>query len=188
MPRVGAVSGRVQWMTRCVALVFASSGVEACCGDQCSNGSDPCAQDAFDCREDDDLPIDANCTITEPLAVEVGQGRGRFESFTRDEAPEMHYGVQGGAHLFAAVRVENPDPDHLAFRFEFELHGPSYDAGSELRLETSRSVVVSDAELDAAGRFEQTGLVLLSHGAERGLLRVTVTDSCGRTAISEHAY
>lgn len=74
---------------------------------------DPCTVDAFDCLSNfETLPADNNCTTSEPLSLTLGWGEPTFQRF-EDARPEVHNGLQGGQHIFAAVRVTGAELDEV---------------------------------------------------------------------------
>ena len=74
---------------------------------------DPCTVDAFDCLSDfEALPADSDCTTAAPISLELGWGDASFHAFN-DTAPEVHNGLQGGQHIFAAIRASGAELDDV---------------------------------------------------------------------------
>jgi len=134
----------------------------ACCAGCTSTppGGDPCSRDAVDCRPPTGFQLDPECSSDEDLVVQLGQGSRSFEPLGAGDVPEVHYGNQGGRHLFVALRVDNPDPDHSHFDVFFQLQEGG-DAGSETL--AARTVVFSesDAKTTPERALELSGLVLV---------------------------
>ncbi len=149
-----------------------------------SSSSDPCSFDALGCKAAGELEVDEGCTLDDELLVQVGSGRQAFEALDHGQPPEVHYGSQGGMHVFVAVRVDNPDPAHASFLFEISADhvvGSSHDV-------YSREVLVENAKVTEGEAFEQAGLVLVIDYFDAGELMLEVTDSCGRTGTARHSY
>jgi hypothetical protein len=140
---------------------------------------DPCELDSIACRTPSGFEIDTECMSTEPLEVAIGQGADAFEPV---DVPEVHYGSQGGRHLFAAIRVENPDLEHATFQAFIQLEASAEADSAPL---TERAVVfsVDDATEQPGGGFDLVGLVLVLPEVELsgpGRLMLDARDTCDR--------
>lgn len=138
--------------------------------------------------------IDPDCTPEEPLVVALGQGEGAFEPFGPGEIPGIYYGSQGGQHLFGALRLENPDPDHSLFRCRFSYLAPGGDAGLS---EVAERVLVfqgGDAEPLEGGGLELASVLLRLPDdpsevvGDTNRLELVVEDSCGRRGARIHEF
>jgi hypothetical protein len=91
----------------------------------CPDGpQNPCLTDIAHCRDDvEELPVDPQCTIAGPIEVELGWGEQELHPFS--EPVEVHYGLQGGSHIFHAVRIRGAEADDVPM-VRVELH--NYDA------------------------------------------------------------
>lgn len=171
--------------------------------------TNPCDLDVLECRPATGFRLDAACSSDEPLAVRLGQGQSAFEPFEPSEAPVVHYGSQGGRHLFVALRLPSPDPEHELFQAYIQLGSPSGDGG--LRGDAERALVfegdqaasqpkgpaASFVGLDGAPAdsmneaLELSGIILVL--PERALLgaaelRLDIRDSCDRRGQAVHEF
>ncbi|MCB9737410.1 MAG: hypothetical protein H6745_32935 [Deltaproteobacteria bacterium] len=160
---------------------------------------DPCEQDRLGCDDpiDEEFPIRADCGLTDPLEVTLGEGEESFHALgAAGDQPTIHYGVQGGQHTFLAFRVENPALE-LYDRLRVTLwvaQGPDCAAGEpQGAVPTTcastlgiRQVILGappDTLHTADGAVEESGLlVFLSYPdfTQRTVFAVEVEDPCGR--------
>lgn len=165
----------------------------------CDGGSDPCELDLLGCEDDLDVfAIDPSCGLEGDLEVVLGDGDGAFMALGDGESPEVHWGMQGGQHIFGAVRVLNPDLERYdMLRVTFGVSWGSLDAGSrthELQWESlgSRTVVLGAKQPLVAGpdgAVEETGILVVLDWWPEGEVRaidLLVEDPCGRTGTAHH--
>ena len=99
--------------------------------------TDQCQLDPETCRNHqppNGWPTLPGCTLGAPLQVQVGQGAGPYAPFAPGEAPVLQSssgGGQGGSvhHVWAGVRIVNPDPVGGSFLVEFAAKYPAYYCG-----------------------------------------------------------
>lgn len=119
----------------------------------------------------------AGCGSDGPPSAEVGTGAGQFEPLTDGEQVPIIHGLQGGYHVWGAVRAHNLDGH--ALRLSFTLTPTAATAPY-----TSRNDVVDLTDGEHAG----TAVFLADPNAVRGQpcrLHLDATDTHGRTASSE---
>lgn len=150
--------------------------------------------------------IDPTCTLTGPLAVQLGQGEAAYAPLPEGVFPTFHQGPQGGAHAFLGVRVEPPGADGVtsmeahfelrsldlqgacspptAYRSPVGVPGRGPVCSSVQRARTVVLGVRSPLRKDGTA-IEQYGLVFRGYPVEAWWLGVTVRDQCGR--VGTHA-
>lgn len=158
----------------------------------------PCELDRLGCdpTEDPDFYL-ASCPseVSGALEVEVGTGESSFEAFSEGGGPVVHYGPQGGQHVFLGARVKNARLDvspKLKFTF-YVGEGEDCQApeGSEdptcVRRLGGRSIVFGapgfEVRKNANGEVEEYGLVIfvdVPSQVSPALVSVTVEDPCRR--------
>ena len=125
---------------------------------------------------------------------------------TVDNLPEVHYGIQGGQHMYLGVELDNPEFDSPGLEIAFTVRG-AHDCALDLPAEAcegwtsfgARSLVVTDpALLVASGdHLTTTGYVVLLeddpdyYGYEspaRIEVRAEVHDACDRRGIGTFNY
>lgn len=169
----------------------------------------PCELDRLGCdpTEDPDFYL-ASCPsdVTGDLEVEVGTGESSFEAFGDGGGPIVHYGPQGGQHVFLGARVKNARLDvspKLKFTFyvgEGEGCAPPQsgedgeDPACQRRL-GGRSIVFGapgfEVRKNASGEVEEYGLVVfvdVPSGSLPALVSVTVEDPCRRAGSAHQAW
>ena len=84
-------------------------GVLAICACGCGPAlPSPCATDRFGCGSSTEgFTLLEGCTLTEPLAVEMGYGQTTFTPLLSEALLPVYTGTQGGQHTFLGVRVAN---------------------------------------------------------------------------------
>lgn len=129
-------------------------------------------------------PIATDCSRTDALEVDIGQGEAAFAPLTSGEKLVIHAASGGGQgssvqHVWAALRVRNPEANHAKFRAQFQI----YDGSSgEFNI---RVFVLSKSMVTAPdGSASRSGLQLF---IQAPLRRITldVTDECGRKGHAE---
>ena len=154
---------KLQWSVICFGL--AMSG----CGGGCGPTSF-CTENPEACEDHiDQWYYDDSCELTGDLDVVLGHGEDGFNALEAGVEPTIHYGNQGGQHVFFAYRVENPATDVydiLKVRFlvererecyEWEGTGTGADVGSEdISAEDVLVDLDGDTE-DAGGQTEDAG-------------------------------
>jgi hypothetical protein len=161
--------------------------VAAGCSDPPASGA-PCDLDALGCDTSRVFRLDADCSSEGELDVALGQGRAEFDDLEPAEAPELHYGSQGGQHLFVSLRVMNPDPEHDLYQVFLAFQR---DEGEWADV-TEREIVFSgrDAASPGDSGVELAGLVLQLPNNAPGSFRLVldVRDSCDRRGRAEHPF
>lgn len=171
---------------------------------------DPCELDRLGCVDPetpeafylDSCPPD----VTGALEVEVGTGEERFEPFAAGAGPVVHYGTQGGQHVFMAFRVKNARLDlSPLLKFHFYL-GQGGDAcapptAGEPATATC-NVTLGQRELvlggtgfelhtNASGEVEEAGWIVFVSVPDptvSGLIVVSVEDPCRRMGTAYQAW
>ena len=111
---------------RSLALVLLLLPLGSCWlidGDDEGGGGPPCEDDIAGCSDDTSMFMeDPTCTLTGELELELGEGEAEFSSLAAGQLPQLYTGIQGGQHVWMAVRVKNPDLDRkqLAIRIKAE--------------------------------------------------------------------
>lgn len=153
----------------------------------------PCDLDRLSCRSGGGFALDPTCTLEGELEVAVGQGYDAFESLSG--GLDVQYGVQGGQHIFAAVRVANPALDRYdRLEAAFQVADPcgrGEDEGDCPWVFGERTVVLgggASLSVTADGAVVGYGYVLvLEESPDAGHeYSVTVRDPCGRTGTATH--
>lgn len=86
-------------------LALAPAHLAGFCG---PTSPDPCDGDRFGCSDDTSaFQLDPTCTLTGELAVELGEGEASYQALPQGAPPTIHFGGQGGQHVYLAVRVAN---------------------------------------------------------------------------------
>lgn len=170
------------------------------------DGPSPCQQDRLGCEdpEDPDFYL-ASCPaeVTGPLQVELGTGEMGFEAFAPGAGPIVHFGPQGGQHVFLGVRVKNPRLDlseKLKVRF-YLGQGPDCappmegsDPSCAMRL-GGRTLYLGapgfPPNVNGMGQVEEFGLIVfveVPSASVPRLVSVTVEDPCRRTGSAHQAW
>lgn len=174
------------------------------------SGPDPCELDRLGCVDPetpvafylDSCPPD----VTGSLEVEVGTGEERFEPLAAGAGPVVHYGTQGGQHVFMAFRVKNARLDLsplLKFRFYLgqggEACAPPTAEGTTLptcdTILGQRELVLGgtgfELHTNASGEVEEAGWIVFVSVPDPslpGLISVSVEDPCRRTGAAYQAW
>ena len=163
------------------------------CGGGCGPAEDPCDQDRQGCAPSPGLPTNATCAAEPMLSAEVGSGERTFLALSPGQVPEMHYGTQGGVHIFASARVRGAQLDRYdQLELIFSVQSPCADCPEGfVDAETRTALVGGDVPLQVAdGVVEEPGFLLfadvLSYEDTPHRLRLLVRDPCGRTAEAVH--
>ena len=75
--------------------------------------------DGLDYFQDEGLQIE--CTRPDPLEIELGYGELFFMPMPEDHVFEVIFGLQGGTHVFAGLKILNPEVEHPMVEVLFEL-------------------------------------------------------------------
>jgi len=191
-PRVPAFAA-LSYLIFGVPLLMSLSGMT--CG---PSDPDPCELDRLGCEspEDPDFYL-ASCPtdLTDPLEVEVGTGETSFSAFADGAGPVVHYGPQGGQHVFLGLRVTNPRLDlSPKLKVTFYLgQGPDCAppatgevASCAMRLGTRTLILGApgfELIINGEGDVEEAGLIVFVEAPSRevpSLITVTVEDPCRR--------
>lgn len=199
---------RNAWMW-IAAAALAQPGCFGTCGP--APGPDPCAQDRLGCEGDptDFLQLDG-CAVTDPLVVTLGEGERAFTPLgDGGGGPEIHFGFQGGQHVFLGFRVDNAALDlYDQLRVTVWMgQGDACVAGpaSATVPETCevdlglRQVVIGGQHStlrvvedgSGTGLVEEFGLLLIIDYPIFGMQTVAtveVEDPCGRTGVASATW
>lgn len=157
--------------------------------------------------------IDPTCELTGPLELELGYGELVFNTLPEGHVFKVTFGAQGGSHVYGALRLNNPAPDHPSLEVVFELLsdedcGPVFDevdvaalgwAYSEEELEEEcppqrtgfrHGLLRPPLYTTEDGAVEAAGIIIFhtlygGGGGER--VRLSVRDPCGRVGVVERA-
>lgn len=175
-------------------------------------GPDPCELDRLGCE--DPGPSDPagfyleSCPaeIEGALEVVAGSGEIAFESFAEGAGPIVHFGPQGGQHVFMGFRVDNARVDvSPRLRVSFYLGqgegcAPPSDPASTAIPTCAvtlgkRDVVLGGTGFElrhnAEGQVEEYGLVVfvdVPSSDLAGLVAVSVEDQCRRKGAAFQAW
>ncbi len=167
---------------------------------------DPCELDRLGCEptEDPDFYL-ASCPaeVTGPLEVQVGTGESDFTAFAEGAGPVVHYGPQGGQHVFLGLRVNNARLD-LSPKLKVTFYvgqgadcAPPADgeeAACTVRLGTRTLILGApgfEPNVNTEGDVEESGLVVFVEAPSRevpSLVGVTVEDPCRRKGSAYQAW
>lgn len=152
---------------------------------------DECALDPELCSESDQgWSTVSDCPPMAKLNIELGQGEFSFAPL----APGQNFKVYTAAgsqlvsnHVFAALRVVNPEPTHRKFRVQLALYSPGFCApGSCQDMDYQRLALIgANVTVAADGSASKAGFRLMSNG-QPTRLEVTVQDQCGRIGTAVH--
>lgn len=132
----------------------------------------------------------SGCALSDPLKIQVGQGQFAFQSLEPGQAFDLHSGSGGqivSNHIYAALRIANPDPAHRRFRVVFTLTSPGFCAsgGCEDYLTDRVAIIGKTMVAEAGGAVAKAGFQLMSNGAPKSLI-IAVEDECGRKGSAQH--
>lgn len=166
---------------------------------------EPCEMDPLGCVPPEELELDPDCTRADPLVVHLGQGESTYAPLISGPA-EVHYGFQGGQHLFLGVAVDNPELDSPGLEITFSIRGslecPLEAAAGECTewfQFGKRTLVVADPSLWAVsgGTLVTSGyLVVLDEDPTwwayerwgRVDVQADVRDACDRKGSASYSY
>lgn len=150
----------------------------------------PCEDDVTGCENNGEFVEDPSCELSGALDVELGEGEDVFQSLAPGELPEAHTGIQGGQHIWAAVRVKNPalDRPSLKLRIALSTCESDCDDPSSWRADNVRELVVGSRTLTVTpeGWFETASILVtlfLWGEAEHRKIELLVTDPCSRQGL-----
>lgn len=158
---------RDRWRLRGGAIAIAGIGLAMACGD---GEMEP--------------PI-AGCRTTETPSFELGTGDSAFRPLTDGDALQMASGIQGGCHFWLSLRTDGFAPRRFNVRYDVLRASTGMSTGSS----SSQRVTLSE-RADAAGLCEVVGFTAFliepwNFRDEDVIVRVTVTDDLGKTAMQE---
>jgi hypothetical protein len=147
----------------------------------------PCAQDSLACDDGPPFEIDDACELDGELMATLGEGDREFVALLPGTEPELQRTPQGVEYLQLAVRIDNPDADHLVYRVEIDLEildGDRWDDADERHAVYEGEVVRFDGTT-----VEILGIVIVPkswYAGEERRVHVAVTDACGRRVDLMH--
>ncbi|MFO7567599.1 MAG: hypothetical protein R6X02_33455 [Enhygromyxa sp.] len=177
---------------RSIALLLALLPLGGCWllfnNDDGGDGGPPCEDDISGCSDDpSDFTEDPSCTLDGELELELGEGELEFSPLGPQELPEIHYGLQGGQHVWMAVRVKNPDLERkqLKIRIKADYCNSSCEDAGNWVTDNLRELVADETTLQVTSEnwFEQTRMLVTIYGwvgATERRIEMLVTDPCGR--------
>jgi hypothetical protein len=148
----------------------------------------PCEDDVAGCSNNGDSFVeDPTCELTGDLVIELGEGEDEFVALAAGELPSLNFGVQGGQHVWLAVRVKNPALDRPSLKIQATMSYclDSCDNPANWQDDVVREIVVGSRTLTVTdeGWFEQASILVILGNWGSGLERrveVLVTDPCSR--------
>ena len=159
----------------------------------------PCELDRVGCEAPDETDFYlASCPpdVTDPLEVEIGSGEASFGAFAAGAGPFVHFGPQGGQHVFMAVRVKNARLDvspKLKLEFYLGQGACAVDAVLPQTIPScsvnlgSRKLVLGGTgyalHTNTEGAVEESGLVVFVEVPDvtlPGIVAVVAEDQCRR--------
>ena len=147
----------------------------------------PCSIDPVGCRSNNNIAI--VCQRDGSLDVQIGTGEAAFTAIDATHGFQVHHGVQGGEHVFVALRVTNPALDHPQLAVSISVFDKT-DAEIGLR-QLTIGPPLPQVQLpgQASPAVEQAGIVVFGTLLETGTrMHVTVKDPCGRVGEAETAF
>jgi hypothetical protein len=146
------------------------------------DGPDACSIDPAGCGQGDSFELDPSCTLEGELQVEIGEGTSGYEPLGPGELPQVHYGAQGGSHMWVGVRVANHARDYpkLEITVEGLWASGSCDPECDWQVASERTLVVGEDDLEYTddGGAQVGGITVF--GGETEAIRAFVRDPCGR--------
>ncbi|HVH98265.1 MAG TPA: hypothetical protein VM869_06135 [Enhygromyxa sp.] len=179
---------------RSLALVLLLLPLGSCWlidGDDEGGGGPPCEDDIAGCSDDTSMFMeDPTCTLTGELELELGEGEAEFSSLAAGQLPQLYTGIQGGQHVWMAVRVKNPDLERkqLKIRIKAEYCSESCGEIGSWTVDNLRELVADETTLTTTsdGWLEQTRMLVTVFGwvsASYQRVEMLVTDPCGRQGL-----
>ncbi|MBX7078315.1 MAG: hypothetical protein K1X88_03940 [Nannocystaceae bacterium] len=139
---------------------------------------------------------DPACMLDAPLAIEIGDGTLGFGALDPGEGPMVHFGSQGGQHMFVGVRIAGLALDRYdrvlveAGWYERE-QCPTLGVPCSGEVSSDEVWVLGDvAPLHPVGAdtIEQDGMRLyLEYGGEI-VLQVRAEDPCGQQGLAQIVF
>jgi hypothetical protein len=120
----------------------------------------------------------------ETLQVEAGTGVTSFEPLTDGEAVDVIHGMQGGYHIWTAVRVHDSAVTDVQVNVTSHFEQGGASAGEPSRITTTLDAPAPDGARDHAGMRDFIDSPLAVQG-QRVVLRVEVIANDGRHGTSE---
>ncbi|HLT35457.1 MAG TPA: hypothetical protein VK034_04205 [Enhygromyxa sp.] len=159
--------------------------------DEGGDGGPPCEDDINGCDDNtSNFMEDPSCPLQGELELELGEGELEFSALAPGELPEIHSGLQGGQHVWMAVRVKNPDPDRkqLKIRIKADYCDANCEVVGNWTTDNLRELVADETTLRITpeGWFEQTRMLVTVFdwvGTTEQRIEMLVTDPCGRQGL-----
>jgi hypothetical protein len=153
-------------------------------GDERSSGEEAASEETSGFMED------PTCMLQGDLELELGQGEKEFSALAPGELPELFWGLQGGQHMWMAIRVKNPDLEdqQLAITIDVEYCNSNCEDESNWTVDNHRELLADETTLAITpeGWFEQCRMLVTVFGyvdAAYQRVEMTVTDPCGRQGV-----
>lgn len=187
-----------------VSLALALGGFSMCSSTEFVT----CDDDVLACDDNEpSFELDPSCSADEQAgSIEIvagaGDGEGGFRALSPDEVPDIHFGAQGGMHMWTGFQIRNPNLERSLHRITFVVEycpsdkpctvADSWATGEEEV--STRVLVLDDATLRETGEgwLELRDVLLFlapGHDGSEGAgqrMTVTVEDVCGRVGEVVH--
>jgi hypothetical protein len=171
-----------------LASVLVLGGCALLFGDDDDNNGPPCEDDIAGCANDTSgFMEDPECELEGDLELELGEGETEFSALAPGQLPMLYWGLQGGQHIWMAVRVKNPDLERMQLQIRIEAKYCNENCGDlgNWTTDNLRELVADETTLTVTpeGWFEQTRMLVTVFGyidAAEQQVDMLVSDPCGR--------
>jgi len=148
----------------------------------------PCEDDINGCSASTTTLVpDPECTLTGELELQLGEGQLEFMPLGEGQLPALETGIQGGQHVWMAVRVLNPDLERMQLAIVIDASYCEADCERDESwvIDNHRELLADETTLTVteAGAYEQIRMLVTLFDwidADRKRIEVWVTDPCGR--------
>ena len=165
--------------------------------------------DLNDSLQEETFVVDEDCQVEGGLEIELGVGERVFRPLSDGQSVDVHFGSQGGSHLFFAARIQNENGEpflsqYAEFEAVFELLNDELCSEEALGLpDWLTPFMVEDRECYPVSTGHRVGVWRIEHlnddltqlemagifvvhavrgGGGTNRIRFSVQDKCGRTA------
>ncbi|HET6582046.1 MAG TPA: hypothetical protein VFG69_01340 [Nannocystaceae bacterium] len=143
-----------------------------------------------------DFEVDPSCMLDDALVVELGDGTDGFAMLADGDGPTLHFGPQGGTHMWLGVRVGNLALDRYdVVRLTVGIFDPSQcesEAPCDGPPRLMGEWVLGEVEpLDPVDEhtIEQDQLTfIVDIEGEDVVLQARVEDPCGQTGLTQRRF
>lgn len=188
--------------------------VPVCSASLCSpdSGTDPCELDRLGCEDPppgthppefylDDCPED----VTGPLELVIGSGEAAFTALAGGQGPFVHFGPQGGQHVFMGFQVLNARLDAsplMSISFFLGQGSGCEEPPDQVGTLPSCEVTIGKRDLllggpgfelrtNPQGDVEESGIVVFVDVPDpelTGMVTMIVEDQCRRVGAVYHRW